>query len=60
MNSTMVSPIHILLFGAQKIDYADSLIVLDDWFVKFKTTQYKCDLALKSYFPLQDIFKNGC
>ncbi|KAL5233320.1 hypothetical protein ACI65C_000730 [Semiaphis heraclei] len=31
MNSTMVSPIHILLFGAQKIDYADSLIVLDDW-----------------------------
>lgn len=31
MNSTMVSPIHILLFGAQKVDYTDSLVVLDDW-----------------------------
>ncbi|XP_060872405.1 ATP-dependent RNA helicase A-like [Metopolophium dirhodum] len=31
MNSTMVSPIHILLFGAQKVDYTDGLIVLDDW-----------------------------
>ncbi|CAI6360148.1 unnamed protein product [Macrosiphum euphorbiae] len=31
MNSTMVSPIHILLFGAQKVDYIDGLIVLDDW-----------------------------
>jgi len=37
MNSTMVSPIHILLFGAQKVDYIDGLIVLDDWFVKLKT-----------------------
>jgi hypothetical protein len=37
MNTSMVSPIHILLFGAHKVDYTDGCIVLDDWFVKLKT-----------------------
>lgn len=31
INSSMVSPIHILLFGAQKVDYIDGFVVLDDW-----------------------------
>ncbi|XP_060853737.1 dosage compensation regulator-like isoform X2 [Rhopalosiphum padi] len=31
MNTSMVSPIHILLFGAHKVDYTDGCIVLDDW-----------------------------
>uniref|UniRef100_A0A2H8TI45 RNA helicase n=1 Tax=Melanaphis sacchari TaxID=742174 RepID=A0A2H8TI45_9HEMI len=31
MNSSMVSPLHILLFGAQKVDYIDGSIVLDEW-----------------------------
>jgi ATP-dependent RNA helicase A len=33
MHSTMVTPIHLLLFGARKVEYMDSLVVLDDWFV---------------------------
>lgn len=33
MHSTMVTPIHLLLFGARKVEYRDSLVVLDDWFV---------------------------
>jgi len=41
INSSMVSPIHILLFGAQKVDYIDRFIVLDDWFVNLKTTLHK-------------------
>lgn len=33
-NTTMVSPIHLLLFGACKVEYVNnSIIVLDDWFV---------------------------
>lgn len=32
----MVTPIHLLLFGARKIEYYDRLIVLDNWFVKIK------------------------
>ncbi|CAH1726470.1 unnamed protein product [Aphis gossypii] len=31
INSSIVSPIHILLFGAQKVEYIDGFIVLDDW-----------------------------
>ncbi|XP_025425468.1 ATP-dependent RNA helicase A-like isoform X1 [Sipha flava] len=31
MHSTMVTPIHLLLFGARKVEYMDSLVVLDDW-----------------------------
>lgn len=33
VNSTMVTPLHLLLFGAQKVEYKNSLVVLDDWFV---------------------------
>lgn len=29
----MVSPIHLLLFGARKVEYSEHLIVLDNWFV---------------------------
>jgi len=29
----MVSPIHLLLFGARKVEYVEHLIVLDNWFV---------------------------
>lgn len=32
-HSTMVSPIHLLLFGARKVVNTDGLIILDDWFV---------------------------
>ncbi|XP_066599251.1 dosage compensation regulator mle isoform X2 [Prorops nasuta] len=28
---TMVSPIHLLLFGSRKVDYADGVIRLDNW-----------------------------
>lgn len=35
---TMISPIHLLLFGARKIEYIndpvlDDLVVIDDWYV---------------------------
>ncbi|XP_050425485.1 dosage compensation regulator-like [Adelges cooleyi] len=31
MQMTMVTPIHLLLFGAVKIEYTDDCVVLDDW-----------------------------
>lgn len=33
VHSTMVSPIHLLLFGAKKVEYVNNMIVMDDWFV---------------------------
>lgn len=33
MHSTMVSPIHLLLFGARKVECTKNIVVLDDWFV---------------------------
>lgn len=33
VHSTMVTPIHLLLFGSRKVEYTDGLVVLDDWFV---------------------------
>lgn len=28
---TMVSPIHLLLFGSRKVDYVDNVVKLDNW-----------------------------
>ena len=28
---TMVSPIHLLLFGSRKVEYVDGLVKLDNW-----------------------------
>lgn len=41
-NSTMVSPIHLLLFGARKVEYTKNLVVLDDWFVTMTMHYQKC------------------
>lgn len=35
-HSTMVSPIHLLLFGAHKVKNINGSIILDDWFVVIK------------------------
>lgn len=28
---TMVSPIHLLLFGSRKVEYVDGVVKLDNW-----------------------------
>lgn len=42
LHSTMVSPIHLLLFGASKVEYINNMVVMDDWFVVNKKYTIKC------------------
>jgi len=56
---TMVTPIHLLLFGARKIEYSKGFVLLDNWYVMVINLTRKSNLRRSFQNIAFNFFENN-